>query len=262
MRVVAYLRVSTAGQVEEGASLGAQEAKLRHYAAAMDLDVVELLQDAGWSAKTLERPGLQHALALLRAGQVEGLLIAKLDRLTRSVRDLGELVEGYFSASSKWALLSVGDSIDTRSAGGRLVLNVLASVAQWEREIIGERTREALGHLKQQGRRLGAPALGATEPESLVVRRIIELRQGGLSLQAVAAALTAEGHRTKRGGRWAPETVRKVCARITGVAYSAGSGTGEFVGLLQLPLRWQLDSFSAGAIDLACMVVPSAWWGP
>lgn len=212
MKVVAYVRVSTTTQAEEGVSLVVQEEKLRHYALAADLNIVELAQDAGLSAKTLERPGLQRALALLKEGAAEGLLILKLDRLTRSVRDLGELVETYFG-SSGWALLSVGDSIDTRSAGGRLVLNVLASVAQWEREIIGERTREALAHLKRQGQRLGAPCLGETDTEQRAVQRILDLRTQGLSFRAVASQLEAEGYPTKKGGKWASETVRKVCLR-------------------------------------------------
>src|SRR5216684_2636542 len=85
----------------------------------------------------LDRPGLQRALAMLKAGEGEALLGVKLDRLTRSVVDLGTLVERYF-VPGKAALLSVGEQIDTRSAAGRLVLNVLASVSQWEREAIGE----------------------------------------------------------------------------------------------------------------------------
>ena len=86
--------------------------------------------DAGESAKSLDRPGLQRALGMLKAGEAEALLVVKLDRLTRSVVDLGTLVERYF-APGKAALLSVGEQIDTRSAAARLVLNVLASVSQW-----------------------------------------------------------------------------------------------------------------------------------
>jgi DNA invertase Pin-like site-specific DNA recombinase len=106
-----------------------------------------VIEDAGLSAKTLDRPGLQTALAMLKTGQAAGLVIAKLDRLTRSVRDLGALIEGPFAAG-KAALLSVSEQIDTRTAGGRLVLNILGSVSQWEREVIGERTAAALQHKK------------------------------------------------------------------------------------------------------------------
>src|SRR5271155_4647643 len=126
-RTIAYLRVSTDKQADRGISLDAQRAKAHAYAQLYDLDLVEVIVDAGASAKTLDRPGLQRALAMLRDGNADAILVAKLDRLTRSVVHLGELVEDYFAAG-KWALLSVGEQIDTRSAAGRLVLNILASV--------------------------------------------------------------------------------------------------------------------------------------
>ena len=130
-KTVAYVRVSTDKQADAGQSLEAQRAKVESYAGLYDLELVEVIVDAGVSAKNLSRPGLDRALAMLKSGKAEALLVVKLDRLTRSVRDLGELVEHYF-ASGKAALLSVSEQIDTRSAGGRLVLNVLASVSQWD----------------------------------------------------------------------------------------------------------------------------------
>ena len=142
-RVIGYTRVSTDRQAEQGCSLEAQEEKIREYAKVYDLEVVEVITDAGASAKTLDRLGLQRALAMLKRGEADALVVTKLDRLTRRVVNLGELVEKYF-VSGRWALMSVGEQIDTRSAGGRLVLNVLVSVAQWEREAIGERTSTAL----------------------------------------------------------------------------------------------------------------------
>jgi site-specific DNA recombinase len=228
-RVVGYVRVSTEHQADGGVSLEAQRAKLAAYALAMDLELVAIEEDAGLSAKTLARPALQRALAMLDAGTAEGLLVAKLDRLTRSVRDLGDLVERYFS--SRYSLLSVADSIDTRSAAGRLVLNVLASVAQWEREATGERTRDALAHLKASGVQLGGEALGwergdetdangrrivrHVEADAATIERACALRAEGLTLRGIAERLTAEGRRTKRGGKWAAETVRRVLERAT-----------------------------------------------
>ena len=143
-KAVAYVRVSTEKQADAGQSLDAQRAKVTAYAGLYDLELVEVIVDAGASAKTLDRPGLTRALAMLKSGEADALVVVKLDRLTRSVRDLGELVDRYF-ANGKAALLSVSEQIDTRSAGGRLVLNVLASVSQWEREAIGERTADAQG---------------------------------------------------------------------------------------------------------------------
>ncbi len=135
-RTIAYLRVSSDKQADRGVSLDAQRAKLKAYAELYELDLVDVVVDAGLSAKSLDRPGLQRALGMLKAGDAEALLVVRLDRLTRSVVDLGTLVERYI-APGKAALLSVGEQIDTRSAAGRLVLNVLASVSQWEREAIG-----------------------------------------------------------------------------------------------------------------------------
>src|SRR3954468_11614111 len=144
-KTIAYLRVSTDKQADRGVSLDAQRAKVNAYAELYDLELADVIVDAGESAKSLDRPGLQRALAMLKAGDAEALLVVKLDRLTRSVVDLGSLVERYF-APGKAALLSVGEQIDTRSAAGRLVLNVLASVSQWEREAIGERTATVMQH--------------------------------------------------------------------------------------------------------------------
>jgi DNA invertase Pin-like site-specific DNA recombinase len=135
--------VSTAQQAQRGVSLDAQEERLRAYATLYGLQLVALIRDEGESAKSLDRPGLRRALGMLRRGEADGLLVAKLDRLTRSVRDLGTLVEDYFREA---ALLSVAEHVDTRSSAGRLVLNVLGSVSQWEREAIGERTSTALRH--------------------------------------------------------------------------------------------------------------------
>jgi len=157
-RVVGYVRVSTEQQASEGVSLDAQRTKLSAYATALDLELVAVFEDAGLSAKSLQRPGLAAALALLDAGGADGIVVTKLDRLTRSVRDLGDLVDRYFS--DRFSLLSVNDAIDTRTAAGRLVLHVLAAVSQWEREATAERTRDALGQLRWSGVTLGGEGLG------------------------------------------------------------------------------------------------------
>lgn len=227
-RVIAYVRVSSEGQVEDGVSLAAQRARVEAYALAIDLELVGVEEDAGFSAKTLVgRRGLERALKALEQGRADGLLVAKLDRLTRSVRDLGHLVDRYFA--SRWSLLSVSDSIDTRTAAGRLILNVLTSVAQWEREATAERTREALAHLKAEGVKIGGEAFGWSRSDALDVdgRRVIvfddeevativrmcQLRASGASLRTIALALNAESRRTKRGGRWDATTVRKILLR-------------------------------------------------
>lgn len=219
-RAIAYVRVSTDKQAEHGVSLEAQRAKLEAYAALYDLELVSVEVDAGASAKSLERPALERALAELAAGRADALLVVKLDRLTRSVRDLGELVER--CTCEGWALLSVSDAIDTRTAAGRLVLNVLASVAQWEREAIGERTAAALAYKREKGEFTGGMVrygfrlssdgrtLVPDAREQAVMAEARELRAAGLSLRAVGAALEARGLMPRSAGRWHAETVKAV----------------------------------------------------
>jgi site-specific DNA recombinase len=217
VKAVGYIRVSTEEQAREGVSLGAQEAKIRAYCDLYELELVRVVVDAGVSAKTLNRPGLVDAMAMLDTGEAEALVIAKLDRLTRSVTDWGVLIEKYFA--KKCALLSVADQIDTRTAAGRLVLNVLVSVSQWEREAIGERTSTALAHKKAIGEHVGSPAFGfrvegvelvAVDVEIAAIELVKKLRADGMTLQAVADELNARSIATKRGGRWHPTTVKNV----------------------------------------------------
>jgi DNA invertase Pin-like site-specific DNA recombinase len=215
MKVIGYVRVSTEEQAASGVSLAAQGDKLRAYAALYELELIDVIEDAGHSAKTLKRPGLQRALELLRAGAAEGILVAKLDRLTRNVADMAGLITEYFGERARHAstLLSVADQVDTRTAAGRLVLNILASVSQWEREAIGERTRAALQFKRTQGVKLGAPALGETPAELETVRYILAMRAAGRSLEAIAEVLNVEGRATKRGGQWYAKTVANVLHR-------------------------------------------------
>jgi site-specific DNA recombinase len=227
-RVVGYCRVSTEGQAEEGISLDAQQEKIVQYAETYDLRLVGVFVDAGLSAKNLEREGLRDALRYLKKKRADGLVVVKLDRLTRSVRDLGELIETYFGKDGA-QLISINERLDTSSPAGRLMLHILGSVSQWEREAIGERTRDALAHLRDQGVQLGGTPLGferledvddagrrvlrAVKDEQATVALITKLHARGLSLREIAAELAENGRRTKRGGRWQAQTIANVLAR-------------------------------------------------
>lgn len=220
-RAVAYLRVSTDKQAAEGVSLAAQRQKVELYAELYGLELVAVEVDAGVSAKTLHRPALDRARAMLAAGEADALVVVKLDRLTRSVADLGAVIES--CNREGWALLSVSEQIDTRTAAGRLVLNVLGSVSQWEREAIGERTAAALAHKRSNGERVGAIPLGSTlaadgvhletDPaEARALELIAQLRAEGLSIRRIAAELEARGV-PARGKRWHPTSVARILKR-------------------------------------------------
>jgi len=224
MRVIGYVRVSTEEQATNGQSLDAQRAKLEAYASLYELELVEIIVDAGVSAKSLNRPGLQDALAKLRRGAADGLVIAKLDRLTRNVGDWQRLIDSYFGDKAGKQLFSVADSIDTRTAAGRLVLNVLLSVAQWERETIAERTKDALQHKIRKGERCGKVRYGfdlAADGRTLIpnveqqqaIRLTKELRAAGQTLRQITDELNRRGVATKEGGQWQHTTVARILKR-------------------------------------------------
>jgi DNA invertase Pin-like site-specific DNA recombinase len=210
-------------------SLEAQRAKLRAYCQALDLELVDITCDNGASASTLKRSGLRFALSLLEAGKADALIVVKLDRLTRSVKDLGHLCETYFGEGKPWSLLSVADAIDTRSASGKLVLNVLMSVAQWEREAASERTRDALQQVKAEGGRLGQVEFGYRFSERLdshgrrlveidpqaqeVLQRIVAEHDSGVEVPQIVKDLNQEGLKTLRGRDWHRVQVYQILRR-------------------------------------------------
>ena len=204
-QVIGYIRVSTSMQAESGLSIEAQRAKIEAHCICHDLTLIDIIEDAGESAKDLNRPGIQKVIALADAGEIDGVVIAKLDRLTRSMRDLHQLLDQVFS---KVELHCVAESINTGSAAGRLVRNVLMSVSAWEREAIGERTSEALQAKKAKGERTGNPPYGwrreggswVEDPaEQRNLARIKELRSRGWTLRAIKAELEERGILNRSG---------------------------------------------------------------
>src|SRR5260370_23748094 len=130
MKAIGYVRVSTEKQADHGVALEAKEAKIRARAFVQGAEIIELIVDGGESAKNLNRPGMERLLALVDQGKVQTVIIAKLDRLTRSVKDLAELLERFHRRGV--SLASVAQSLDTGSAAGRLVINIMTAVSQWE----------------------------------------------------------------------------------------------------------------------------------
>lgn len=212
MRVVGYTRVSTEEQAQGGISLAAQEAKVRGYCALYEHDLVDLVVDAGESASSLKRPGLQRVLGMLERGEADGLVVTQLDRLTRSISDWLELLQRFFAEGRRYTLLSVGDYVDTSTPIGRFILLVRVAVSQLEREMGSDRTRAALSHKKDKGERLGAPAMA--DPETLA--RVLELHLAGHSRRSICRVLTAEGYKTLKGGDWSPSTVSAMLRRLEG----------------------------------------------
>lgn len=159
MKAIGYARVSTEDQAQGGVSLDFQEEKVRAYCVAKDWELIKMLRDDGYSAKDLNRPGMQEILKGCRKREFDVVVILKLDRLTRSVKDLGYLVEDVFSKCSV-GFSSIQDNFDTCTANGRMVMNILATIAQWERDTISERTRDAMQFMKNGLKLVGAVPYG------------------------------------------------------------------------------------------------------
>ncbi|GAA4376882.1 recombinase family protein [Nocardioides caricicola] len=204
MQVIGYLRVSTDEQASSGLGLEAQRARIAAEAAHKGWDVIWLV-DEGYSAKSLDRPAMTEALRLLAAREVGALIVAKLDRLSRSVVDFSNTLA--LAKKQGWAMVLLDLGVDTSTPNGKLVAGLMAQIAEWERDIIAQRTREALAAAKARGQRLGRPR--ATPDD--VVDRVVDLRATGLSLRAIAQALTdAEIPTTRGADGWRASTVRRV----------------------------------------------------
>lgn len=202
VRMVGYVRVSTGEQAENGVGLDAQRHAITVAMAGRGFELVDVIEDAGVSGKSLARPGLERALALLESGSADGLVVAKLDRLSRSLLDFAALTER--SRRKGWALIALDLGVDTSTPQGEMLANVLATFAQFERRLIGQRTKDALAVKRAQGVRLGRPP---TVPAKIRTR-IKGMRTRGWTLQRIADTLSAENIPTAQGGkRWYPSTV-------------------------------------------------------
>lgn len=225
MRAVAYVRVSSEKQMEHGVSLDAQIEKAKAMATLQGAELVDIIVDGGASAKSLERPSMKTLLALVESKRMDTIIVCKLDRLTRSVKDLAELLERFTRRGV--SLVSVAESLDTATAAGRLVINMVISVSQWEREAIGERTRCAMQFKKRNGECVGNIQYGfriandgkhleADPVEQQVIARIKTLRAKGKTLRAIAEELNNRAITTRRG-------TRRQHSYVSGILGSAGS---------------------------------------
>lgn len=234
---IIYTRVSTDDQAQQGVSLEAQEAALRALITTRTQGPVELLTDPGISGATLDRPGLQAALARIDAGEIAGIAVWKLDRLTRSLRDLLDLVERLQAADCQ--LVSMQESIDTSGPIGRFQISLLGALAQLEREQIGERVRMARAHMKREGRWAGGPIPpGCTviskdgkrylqrDPKlAPIVEKIWPMVIGGATLADVCDHLTRHNIPTTQGKGWTKTSARGLMIRKSVVGHLVDAKT-------------------------------------
>jgi len=199
MRLIAYIRLSREEQTREQHGLAAQTAAITSAATAHGWEIVSDEADVGLSGKSMKRrTGLAAALGAVEAGAADGIVVSRLDRLSRSVLDCRAEADG-------WNLVVLDLGLDLSTPQGRFTAHVLCAMAELERELIGARTREALAVARAKGVRLGRPP----EVSPALAARICDMADNGReSFAAIARRLTAEGVATPRGAvTWSGSTV-------------------------------------------------------
>jgi DNA invertase Pin-like site-specific DNA recombinase len=200
-----YVRVSSDQQVETGASLDAQQFTLLAEAEKRGYEPI-VFREEGKSAKNLNRPELQKALAMLDKGKASILMSVRLDRVSRSVPDFASLMAR--AQKKQWRIVLLESNIDMTEASGEFVANVLASAAQYERRLIAVRTREGMAQKKAEGVIFGRVV---AEDHLPVYQRVLALHGAGKGLSEIARTLNEEHVPTARGGaQWHPAPVRRI----------------------------------------------------
>ena len=200
---VGYRRVSTSEQADSGAGLAAQQTIIEAEASRRGWNLVGTYTDALSGKSLVGRVELEAAIDAVESGRASVLVVAKLDRLSRSLLDFAGIMAR--AQANGWYLVALDLGIDLSTAPGEFMANVMASAAQWERRIIGQRTREGMAAKKAAGVRLGPPR---RLPDA-AARQILEIRSSGLSWAGVAAKLNELEVPTALDGRqWYPSTTR------------------------------------------------------
>jgi DNA invertase Pin-like site-specific DNA recombinase len=209
MNAIGYIRVSTEEQSRNGGGLEAQRQAITAECRRRGWQLLETVEDRGYSAKDLKRPGIQAVLEAMEAGEATALVTAKLDRLSRSMLDFSTLMVR--AQEQRWAFVALDCAVDTTTPAGEAMANVLATFAQFERRLISQRTKDAI---RAKKRRNGKRAGRKSKLPPGLAERIDRDRSEGKSLATIAAGLNAESVPTGQGGRqWWPSTVRAVLRR-------------------------------------------------
>jgi DNA invertase Pin-like site-specific DNA recombinase len=202
--------VASDGQSTSRAGLEGQRRALKAACTRCGWQLIELVEDAGLSAKDVNRPGVEEARRVLERGDEQALVAAKKVRLSQALLDLATLVAS--AQQQGWALVALDCALEPTTPAGEEAANLLATFAQFERGLISKRTREALALKRAQGVRLGRPPTMSR----YVIERIKRERTAGKSLAAIANGLNTDRVPTAQGGhRWYPATVRYTLNRTS-----------------------------------------------
>lgn len=204
IRAVGYVSVRQANGSESG-SLESQAEAINRFCERRGWELLHVVRDVeNGHPKGLERPGLLYALERLAEGEASCIVVSELERLSRSAADLGRIVEWIDERDAR--LVAIDLRLDTGLAQGRLTARTLAAVGEWEGQRIADQTRKGLAAARARRATTGRPAV---EDQPALKEHIVVMRNGGMTLQAIADRLNAEGVPTLRGGsEWRPSSVQ------------------------------------------------------
>lgn len=218
LQAVGYVRVSSAKQAEEGVSIEAQKEKIKQWIKLNDAKLIDIFEDNGITGKTTNRPGFQEALELVIKEKAV-LICYSLSRLSRSTKDMLQIGAKLEKAGAE--LVSLQEQINTTTAAGKMVFRMLAVLNEFEIDLISERTKSALAYLKKQGKKTGGIVpfgwnvdetgkLHKNPSEQKVIKKIMNLHNGGMKFQTIGNHLNERGITTKTGKRWYAQSVKNV----------------------------------------------------
>jgi site-specific DNA recombinase len=224
-KVLGYIRVSSKKQAKKGLSLNVQREKVKDFASEKKLNLIEIIEDGGTSAESLDRKGIQEVLRRLDRGEADGVVVVKLDRLTRLVRDWACLVEDRFGRENGPVLFSVMESFDLRTPNGRFFGNLIISFSQMELEAGVDRSEAVMGEKREKGQRLGTIPFGKrldSDGKSLVtdfdelatLNEMVCLCNQKWNLRAIGEHLDANGFKSRSGRPWATSSIAKLLSQF------------------------------------------------
>ena len=227
-KVAIYCRVSTTEQAEEGYSIDEQNIKIREYCEREGHEIYNLYEDRGISGKNItNRPGIKQLLQDATENKFDLVIVWKLNRISRKLLDILNIVE--LLNKHNIAFRSLTENFETETPSGKLQLNIMGAIGEFERETIAENVKMGLLARAKEGRWNGGVVLGydlvelnnegkkrkntvlkINEKEANTVRRIFELYSQGHGYKAVVNRINKEGHKTKRNGEFAVSTVKEI----------------------------------------------------
>ena len=215
-KAIGYIRVSTQSQASEGVSLEAQEAKIKAWCELNSYELVQIFKDAGISGSSLKgREGLADAIEATKKGFA--LVAYSMSRLSRSIRDMLDIGDQLNRNDSD--MVSLTEKIDTTTATGKMVFNMMAVMNQFERDQCSERTKIALQHKKSKGERVGSIPHGykakgkkliKNKDEQKILTLVKQLREQGYTLRAISNELELKGIFNREGRKFAPQSINSI----------------------------------------------------